>query len=73
VSKDRPGAQSVLLDALASLAPKLPRRRQIVAYCRGPYCVYATTQFEYCERAGSGRAASTSAFPNGGAQACRSK
>jgi len=41
VSKDRPGAQSVLLDALASLAPKLPRRRQIVAYCRVPYCVYA--------------------------------
>ena len=36
-----PGAQSVPLEALASLAPKLPRRRQIVAYCRGPYCVYA--------------------------------
>jgi len=36
-----PGAQSVPLDALAALAPKLPRRRQIVAYCRGPYCVYA--------------------------------
>jgi rhodanese-related sulfurtransferase/DNA-binding HxlR family transcriptional regulator len=36
-----PGAQSVPLDVLASLAPKLPRRRQIVAYCRGPYCVYA--------------------------------
>ncbi len=36
-----PGAQSVPMDALASLAPKLPRRRQIVAYCRGPYCVYA--------------------------------
>ena len=36
-----PGAQSVPLDALASLAPKLPRRRPIVAYCRGPYCVYA--------------------------------
>jgi rhodanese-related sulfurtransferase len=35
------GAQSVPLDALASLAPKLPRRRQIVTYCRGPYCVYA--------------------------------
>jgi rhodanese-related sulfurtransferase/DNA-binding HxlR family transcriptional regulator len=35
------GAQSVPLDALASLVPKLPRRRQIVAYCRGPYCVYA--------------------------------
>jgi rhodanese-related sulfurtransferase/DNA-binding transcriptional ArsR family regulator len=36
-----PGARSVPLDALASLAPKLPRRRLIVAYCRGPYCVYA--------------------------------
>jgi rhodanese-related sulfurtransferase len=31
----------VPLPALASLAPELPRRRQIVAYCRGPYCVYA--------------------------------
>jgi rhodanese-related sulfurtransferase len=36
-----PGAQSVPLAALGSLAPQLPRRRQIVAYCRGPYCVYA--------------------------------
>ena len=36
-----PGARSAPLAALASLAPKLPRRRQIVAYCRGPYCVYA--------------------------------
>ncbi len=36
-----PGARSVPLPALASRAPKLPRRRQIVAYCRGPYCVYA--------------------------------
>ena len=36
-----PGAQSMPMDALASLAPTLPRRRQIVAYCRGPYCVYA--------------------------------
>ena len=36
-----PGAQSAPLAVLASLEPKLPRRRQIVAYCRGPYCVYA--------------------------------
>jgi rhodanese-related sulfurtransferase/DNA-binding HxlR family transcriptional regulator len=36
-----PGARSVPLPALASFAPKLPRRRKIVAYCRGPYCVYA--------------------------------
>jgi rhodanese-related sulfurtransferase len=36
-----PGARSAPLPALDSLAPTLSRRRQIVAYCRGPYCVYA--------------------------------
>jgi rhodanese-related sulfurtransferase/DNA-binding HxlR family transcriptional regulator len=35
------GARSAPLSALASLAPRLARRREIVAYCRGPYCVYA--------------------------------
>ena len=36
-----PARVSAPLRALASLAPKLPRRREVVAYCRGPYCVYA--------------------------------
>jgi rhodanese-related sulfurtransferase/DNA-binding transcriptional ArsR family regulator len=35
------GAMSAPLSALASLGAKLPRRRELVAYCRGPYCVYA--------------------------------
>src|SRR5207244_3146773 len=35
------GARSAPLPALASLVPKLPRRQEVVAYCRGPYCVYA--------------------------------
>ena len=35
------GARSAPLDELPELLPKLPRRREIVAYCRGPYCVYA--------------------------------
>jgi len=35
------GARSVPLPALDAVAPTLPRRREIVAYCRGPYCVYA--------------------------------
>jgi rhodanese-related sulfurtransferase/predicted transcriptional regulator len=35
------GARSAPLDELPSLLPTLPRRREIVAYCRGPYCVYA--------------------------------
>jgi rhodanese-related sulfurtransferase/predicted transcriptional regulator len=36
-----PGAQSAPLPLLESIVPTLPRRREIVAYCRGPYCVYA--------------------------------
>jgi rhodanese-related sulfurtransferase len=35
------GARSAPLAELAYLLPELPRRREIVAYCRGPYCVYA--------------------------------
>jgi rhodanese-related sulfurtransferase len=35
------GARSAPLDELPSLLLRLPRRREIVAYCRGPYCVYA--------------------------------
>jgi rhodanese-related sulfurtransferase len=35
------GARSAPLPLLAELADELPRRREIVAYCRGPYCVYA--------------------------------
>jgi rhodanese-related sulfurtransferase len=35
------GAVSAPLTVLASIAPKLPRRREVIAYCRGPYCVYA--------------------------------
>jgi rhodanese-related sulfurtransferase len=35
------GARSAPLPTLATLAHELSRRREIVAYCRGPYCVYA--------------------------------
>jgi rhodanese-related sulfurtransferase/DNA-binding transcriptional ArsR family regulator len=35
------GAVSAPLDELPRVAAKLPKRRDVVAYCRGPYCVYA--------------------------------
>jgi rhodanese-related sulfurtransferase len=35
------GARSAPLTLLDEVATTLPRRREIVAYCRGPYCVYA--------------------------------
>lgn len=36
-----PGARSVPIDRLEGLVDSLPKRREVVAYCRGPYCVYA--------------------------------
>jgi len=36
-----PGALSVPLPALAKRLANLPKRREVVAYCRGPYCVLA--------------------------------
>lgn len=36
-----PGAISMSLDELEHRLNELPRDRTIVAYCRGPYCVYA--------------------------------
>jgi rhodanese-related sulfurtransferase len=35
------GSRSAPLPALAGIAGGLPKRREVVAYCRGPYCVYA--------------------------------
>jgi len=36
-----PGARSIPIDQLDDAADALPRSREIIAYCRGPYCVYA--------------------------------
>ena len=35
------GAVSAPLEQLVSIAGTLSKRREAVAYCRGPYCVYA--------------------------------
>jgi rhodanese-related sulfurtransferase len=35
------GARSAPVDELEALVGELPKRREVVAYCRGPYCVYA--------------------------------
>jgi len=36
-----PGAASIPLAELAERLDELPRDVEIVAYCRGPYCVFA--------------------------------
>jgi rhodanese-related sulfurtransferase/DNA-binding transcriptional ArsR family regulator len=36
-----PGARSIPIDELRKKLATLPKSREIVAYCRGPYCVYS--------------------------------
>ncbi len=36
-----PGARSVTLTELEEAPEGLPADREVVAYCRGPYCVFA--------------------------------
>ena len=47
-----PGAVSIPLDQLQERLRELPRRRQIVAYCRGPYCAYAPEAVRVLRREG---------------------
>jgi rhodanese-related sulfurtransferase len=35
------GARSAPLERLPAIVSALPKRADVVAYCRGPYCVYA--------------------------------
>jgi rhodanese-related sulfurtransferase len=46
------GARSAPLATLDALATELPRRRDVVAYCRGPYCVYADDAVRLLRRRG---------------------
>lgn len=47
-----PGAMSVPLDELKQKLADLPRDREIIAYCRGPYCVLAIKAVELLRQSG---------------------
>jgi rhodanese-related sulfurtransferase len=47
-----PGAISVPLTELKKRLKDLPRNREIVAYCRGPYCVLAVKAVELLRQKG---------------------
>jgi rhodanese-related sulfurtransferase len=47
-----PGALSVPLAELEARLKSLPKRREIVAYCRGPYCVMAVEAVELLRKRG---------------------
>lgn len=50
-----PGALSIPVDELQSRLRRLPKTKEYVAYCRGPYCAYADRAVEILQ--GSGRRA----------------
>ena len=41
-----PGSISMPIDNLNEHITKLPKGKTVVAYCRGPYCVYADQALE---------------------------
>jgi rhodanese-related sulfurtransferase len=47
-----PGALSVPVDELQHRLRRLPKRKEYVAYCRGPYCVYADRAVEILRASG---------------------
>jgi rhodanese-related sulfurtransferase len=47
-----PGALSIPVDDLTQRLHKLPKSKPYVAYCRGPYCVYADQAVEQLRAAG---------------------
>jgi ArsR family transcriptional regulator len=47
-----PGAKSIPLGELKRRLSELPRAREVVAYCRGPYCVMALEAVEVLRRKG---------------------
>jgi rhodanese-related sulfurtransferase/DNA-binding transcriptional ArsR family regulator len=47
-----PGALSVPVAELVDRLRELPKRKEIVAYCRGPYCVLAVTAIELLRQRG---------------------
>lgn len=47
-----PGALSLPVDELKARLKELPKDREVVAYCRGPYCVMAVEAVELLRRRG---------------------
>jgi rhodanese-related sulfurtransferase len=47
-----PGAISIPLTELKNRLAEIPRRREVVAYCRGPYCVLSVDAMAMLRKAG---------------------
>lgn len=57
------GAISIPVDALKKRLRSLPKQKEYVAYCRGPYCVYADRAVELLRKSGRRARRLTDGFP----------
>lgn len=58
-----PGALSVPVDELQRRLKRLPKNKHYIAYCRGPYCVYADRAVEILQASGRRARRLTDGFP----------
>lgn len=58
-----PGARSVPFSELGKRLKELPRSKEIVAYCRGPYCVFADDAVRLLRKRGYRAARLEDGFP----------
>jgi rhodanese-related sulfurtransferase len=58
------GATPIPIDQLEARLPELPRDRPVVAYCRGPYCVYADEAVQLLKQRGFRAARLAGGFPD---------
>jgi rhodanese-related sulfurtransferase/DNA-binding transcriptional ArsR family regulator len=63
-----PGALSVPVAELRARLGELPKRREVVAYCRGPYCVYSVEAVELLRKHGYRARRAASGLPDWRAQ-----
>lgn len=58
-----PGARSIPIDELAANVKRLPAEVEVVAYCRGPYCVFADDAVRLLRRRGRAARRLEDGFP----------
>jgi len=58
-----PGALSIPVSELKRRVKRLPKRKEFVAYCRGPYCVFADQAIEVLKSHGRRARRLTEGFP----------
>jgi rhodanese-related sulfurtransferase len=59
-----PGARSIPLEELKARLKEIPKTREIVAYCRGPYCVFADEAVSFLRSRGRRAVRLETGFPD---------